>query len=351
MKRPINAIIGLALIASFGSALAQNLTPQLALLPAQAPATSPLLPATDGAIAAWLSRVHDASRQRAYTGTFVVSAGNRMASAKIWHICDGTQQIDRVDSLSGTARSTFRRNEQVITFYPASRVAVAETRRPLSAFPNLLRSPDASFAEHYQLKNVGSDRIAGLDADVVLLLPKDNLRFGYKVWSEKKTGLMLQLQTLDSEGRLLEQSAFSEIALDAPVSMEKLAGMMASTEGYKIERPELHATTAEAQGWSLRGQVPGFKPVGCYQRVVALAGEAASRKSGMMQWMFSDGLATVSLFVEPFDPRRHINEAELDAGGATRTLTRRLSDAWLTAVGEVPVATLTAFAQALERKK
>lgn len=350
MKRLINAIIGLALIASFGSGRAQNLAPPPAAQPAPGPAALPLLPATDGAITAWLSRLHDASRQRAYTGTFVVSAANRMASAKIWHICDGTQQIDRVDSLSGTARSTFRRNDQVITFYPSSRVAVAETRRPLSAFPNLLRSPDASFAEHYRLKNVGTERIAGLDADMVLLLPKDNLRFGYKVWSEKKTGLMLQLQTLDSEGRLLEQAAFSEIALDAPVSMEKLAGMMASTDGYKIERPELHATTAEAQGWSLRSQVPGFKSVGCYQRTVAPAGEA-SRKGGLMQWMFSDGLATVSLFVEPFDPRRHINEAELDAGGATRTLTRRLNDAWLTAVGEVPVATLTAFAQALERKK
>ena len=344
------SLVGLALLASFEAGLAQTVAPSVAVLPVQATATSAMPHVTESAIAPWLARLHEASRRRAYTGTFVVSAGNRMASAKIWHVCDGTRQIDRVDSLSGTARSTFRRNDEVITFYPASKVAVAETRRPLSAFPNLLRSPDASFADHYQLKNVGSERIAGLDADMVLLLPKDNLRFGYKVWSEKKTGLMLQLQTLDSDGRLLEQSAFSEIALDAPVSMDKLSGMMANTEGYKIERPELHATTADAQGWTLRSQVPGFRQVGCYQRV-ATAFADASRKSGMMQWMFSDGLATVSLFVETFDPRRHTNEAELDAGGATRTLTRRLSDAWLTAVGEVPVATLTAFAQALERKK
>lgn len=307
--------------------------------------------ATQADIAEWLIRVHDASRQRAYTGTFVVSAGSRMASAKIWHICDGTQQIERVESLSGTPRSTFRRNDQVITFYPASKIAVSETRRPLGAFPNLLRSPDASFAEHYVLKLLGSERIAGLDAEVVQLQPKDHLRFGYKVWSERKTGLMLQLQTLDSDGRLLEQSAFSEITLDAPVSMEKLSTMMANTEGYKVERPDLKATTADAQGWALRSQVPGFKPVGCYQRVTALAVEAAPGKSSMMQWMFSDGLATVSLFVEPFNARRHTSELDLDVGGATRTVTRRVQDWWLTAVGEVPVATLTAFAQALERKK
>lgn len=350
MKPRTYSFIGLALLAFFECGLAQSVASPVAALSVQAAATAPGPHATDSAITAWLARLHDASRQRAYTGTFVVSAGNRMASAKIWHVCDGTQQIERVESLSGTARSTFRRNDEVITFFPASKVAVAETRRPLSAFPNLLRSPDGSFAEHYQLKSAGSERIAGLEADMVLLLPKDNLRFGYKVWSEKKTGLMLKLQTLDSEGRLLEQSAFSEIVLDAPVSMDKLAAMMANTEGYKVKRPELHATTADAQGWTLRGQVPGFRPVGCYQRVATSSAEP-SRKSGMMQWMFSDGFATVSLFVEPFDPRRHTNEAELDAGGATRTLTRRLNDAWLTAVGEVPVATLTAFAQALERKK
>jgi sigma-E factor negative regulatory protein RseB len=46
-----------------------------------------------------------------------------------------------------------------------------------------------------------------------------------------------------------------------------------------------------------------------------------------------------------------MSEIDLDVGGATRTVTRRVQDWWLTAVGEVPVATLTAFAQALERKK
>jgi sigma-E factor negative regulatory protein RseB len=69
-----------------------------------------------------------------------------------------------------------------------------------------------------------------------------------------------------------------------------------------------------------------------------------------MQWVFSDGLASVSLFVEPFDARRHGQEG-LMAAGATHTLTRRVQDWWLTAVGEVPPQTLRAFAQSLERRK
>ena len=70
-----------------------------------------------------------------------------------------------------------------------------------------------------------------------------------------------------------------------------------------------------------------------------------------MQWIFSDGVATVSLFVEAFDPRRHLREGATDMGGATHTLTRRINDWWVTVVGEVPPTTLNLFAQALERKK
>ena len=66
----------------------------------------------------WLVRIHDASRRRAYTGTFVVSVGADMASARIWHVCDGDQQMERVESLTGAPRSTFRHNNHVVTFFP-----------------------------------------------------------------------------------------------------------------------------------------------------------------------------------------------------------------------------------------
>ncbi|APW43638.1 MucB/RseB C-terminal domain-containing protein [Rhodoferax saidenbachensis] len=316
-------------------------------LQAQAEAVSP-----DASINAWLMRLHEASRKRAYTGTFVVSAGGNMASAKIWHVCDGTQQMERVESLSGPPRSTFRRNDQVVTFYPQNRIAVAESRDSLGLFPNLLKSSDSTIAEFYKLKVLPQERIAGFDADVVQLVPKDNVRFGYRVWSEKKSGLVMQLQTLDLDGKVLEQAAFSELQLDAPVSMGKLSQMMANTDGYRVEHSDLQKTTADAQGWVMRTLVAGFKPMGCYKRpVAALAGASGHAAGNAMQWMFSDGLATVSLFVEAYDSQRHVREGATDMGGATHTLTRRFNAWWITAVGEVPPATLSIFARGLERKK
>jgi sigma-E factor negative regulatory protein RseB len=297
----------------------------------------------------WLMRMHEASRKRAYAGTFVVSSGTgSLSSARIWHVCDGEQQMERVESLTGPPRTTFRRNDQVLTLLPESKLAYAEKRESLGLFPHLLQTGDSAIAEFYGAKQDGSERVAGFDADMVVLRPKDALRYGYRIWSEKKTGLVVKLQTLDADGKVLEQAAFSELQLDAPVKMEKLGQMMANTAGYRVETSAMHKTTALSEGWVLKNTVPGFKSMSCFRR--SAAGATAIAAESTLQWVFSDGLASVSLFVEPFDAQRHVKEGVL-AMGSTQSLTRRTGAWWLTVVGEVPLQTLKAFAQGLERKK
>lgn len=317
-----------------------------------APVNAAAPKSTELSISEWLTRLHAASRRRNYIGTFVVSSGSSMSSAKIWHVCDGDLQVERVESLSGDPRSTFRRNDQVITFLPQTRVAIVEKRESLGLFPELLRATDPSIAQFYSAQEGGSERVAGHDADVVQLLAKDGLRFGYRIWSEKSSGMLMKVQTLDVDGSVLEQSAFSELQLDAPVSVSKLTRMMNNTDGYRVDRPAMIKTSAAAEGWAVKNPVAGFRPISCHKRP-ATGGDAA-KSTGTMQWVFSDGLASVSLFVESFDARRHKVEGVM-AMGATHALTRRMNDKsgewWLTVIGEVPRDTLSAFAQGLERTR
>ena len=132
------------------------------------------------------------------------------------------------------------------------------------------------------------------------------------------------------------------LQLDAPVRMDKLKQLMSDTKGYDLQRPVLHKTTPQAEGWQLKDAVPGFTTMSCHTR------EAAAGSRAPMQWVLSDGLATVSLFIEPFDAARHQTEASA-VMGATHSLTQRLGDYWLTAMGEVPLITLRRFAGGLER--
>jgi sigma-E factor negative regulatory protein RseB len=311
-----------------------------------APQHAVVAPQPERGVNEWLMRMQDASRLRSYVGTFVVSSSTgSMSSARIWHAGDPGQQVERVEVLTGTPRSTFRRNDEVLTFLPEHRLVRAERRESLGLFPNLLKSADSSIPEFYGVRRLGDERVAGFDADIVQLVPKDALRFGYRVWSEHRTGLVVKLQTLDAEGNVLEQAAFSELQLDTPVRPEKLAHMMQPPRGWRVERAQATKTSAAAEGWGLRAAVAGFKPVNCYKNPVA-----GSSPAGAIQWIFSDGLASVSVFVEPFDGQRHQREGVLSAG-ATQTLTRRFDDWWLTVVGEVPPQTLKAFAQNLERRR
>ncbi len=301
---------------------------------------------TGRSVTDWLTRMHEASRERAYMGTLVVSAGSSMSASRIWHVCDGRQQMERVDTLTGSPKTTVRRNNEVVTFVPESKVAWVEKRESLGLFPALLRTPSNLIPEFYGVREQGAERVAGHLADVVEISPKDALRFGYRIWAEKKTGLVVKMQTLGEQSAVLEQVAFTELQLDAPVRMDKLQQLMSDTKGYELHKPVLRKTTPEAEGWRLKEPVPGFLPMSCHTREPdgAVAGNAP------MQWVFSDGLASVSLFVEPYDPAQHPQE-KAAVMGATHSLTRRIGAHWLTAMGEVPPATLRRFAQALERTR
>ena len=344
MARPLvlafarrRGLLALWAVAAMGFATAQALAASNGRMPDPRPGGGQ----AERSVNEWLVRMHDASRQRSYMGTFVVSSSNgSMASARIWHACDGQRQVERVETLSGERRSTIRRDDEVVTFLPETRTVRTERREALGLFPELMKPEESAISEFYTARRVGSDRVAGFDADIVQMLPRDALRFGYRIWSEKKSGLVIKLQTLDDTGRVLEQAAFSELQLDAPLRMDRLAQMMSVPAGWRVEKAEAARTTAADEGWSLKQPVPGFRQMNCYKRPV----------EGVLQCIFSDGLASVSLFIENYDPQ-HPRQEGVFASGATNTLTHQVQDWWVTAVGEVPPQTLRAFSLSLERRR
>lgn len=297
----------------------------------------------------WIERMHRAPCARPYVGTFVVlSATGAMASSRIWQACDAQQQMEQVEVLSGTPRVIFRRNDEVRTFWPQTRVVRMDRKEASGLFPRVPAVNGASISQFYVSRPLGQERVAGLVAEVVWFKPLDGLRFGYRLWSEKETGLVVKLQTLGPDGRVLEQSAFSELDLNAPVRADQLSRLMDATAGYKVVASAVFKTTAKEEGWTLRQPVAGFVPVSCNKRAVSATDDA----QGILQCLYSDGLASVSLFMEPFDAQRHPAQPQVSSMGATQLLAQKITpDVWLTLVGEVPMHTLRLFAGQLERTR
>ena len=151
---------------------------------------------------------------------------------------------------------------------------------------------------------------------------------------------------------VLESSAFSDVVIGVKPQPESVLQPMKKLDGYRVLRPVLTPTRLEAEGWTMRQSVPGFRPVSCVKRLMDGAdnGNKSASDQQALQTIFSDGLTYVSVFIEPFDAQRHVR-AMTTSVGPTQTLMQRQGDWWVTLVGDVPPATLKLFAKGLERSR
>ena len=296
----------------------------------------------------WLQRMHAAASQLNYQGTLVVSAGGSMSSSRLAHYGEGQQYLERVDMLDGQPRRVYRHNEQVLTLWPAAKVARIEQRDSVAVFPAVLSGSEDQLLDRYDMLAEGGDRVAGLDAAVFLLRPKDAHRFAQRLWADRASGLLLRADVLAPDGRVLEAAAFTDVSIGVKAQPESVLVPMKSLEGYRVLHSAPQRTALEAEGWRLTPPVAGFKQISCVQRGMATASAVdANVQANVLQTIFSDGLTHVSVFIEPYRSDRH--RPGTAAFGATHTLRQLHGPTWITVMGDVPIATLKKFAAALER--
>lgn len=317
---------------------------------AQPPRTASAADPQATQVRAWLLRIHEAASHRNFQGTFVVTSGGAVSSARIAHFCEGQNQFERSEALDGQARHVYRHNDVVTTLWPATRTAMVEQHDSLAQFPALLQAGGDRIAEFYDVRPQGEDRIAGRDANVLVVKPRDGFRYGYRLWADQASGLLLRADVIGDRDEVLESSAFSDVAINVRPQPESVLQPMKKLEGYRVLRPHLTPTQLDAEGWTMHAAAPGFHQVSCVKRPMDGATDDAPAEHRALQTIFSDGLTYVSVFIEPYDPARHTREM-LASVGPTQTLMQQQGDWWVTVVGDVPPATLRLFAKGLERSK
>jgi sigma-E factor negative regulatory protein RseB len=300
----------------------------------------------------WLLRMHNAATQRNYQGTLVVSADGAMSSSRIAHYCEGKDSFESVDMQDGQPRRVLRHNEQVLTLWPGAKTARLEQREAIQPFPSLLSGSEEQLFERYELVSEGPGRVAGFDAAVFVLRPRDGARFAQRLWAEQGSGLLLRADVVAADGRVLESSAFTDLSIggkNKPVAANTVQGALKQLEGWRVLKPSSQRTSLEAEGWQLKAQVAGFRQSSCVKRQMEpAADDNRQTPAEVLHAIFSDGLTHVSLFIEPLRADRHRSGGA--ANGATHTWMQAHGTHWITVVGDVPVTTLKQFAAALESK-
>jgi sigma-E factor negative regulatory protein RseB len=300
----------------------------------------------------WLLRMHNAATQRNYQGTLVVSADGAMSSSRIAHYCEGKDTYESVDMQDGQPRRVLRHNEQVLTLWPAAKTARLEQREAIQPFPALLSGSEEQLFERYELVSEGPGRVAGFEAAVFVLRPRDGARFAQRLWAEQGSGLLLRADVVAADGRVLESSAFTDVSIGGktkPVAANTVQGVLKQLDGWRVLKSVSQGTSLDAEGWQIKAPVAGFRQSSCVKRQLQpAADDNRQTPAEVLHAIFTDGLTHVSLFIEPMRADRHRSGGA--ASGATHTWMQAHGAHWITVVGDVPAATLKQFAAALESK-
>ena len=295
----------------------------------------------------WLKKIQSAAQKLNYSGTFVYQQGNQMRTSRITHLAEGRNEIEKLEILDGKPREYIRNNDEVICYIPEARTLQVEKRVAQEMFPAMLAANPTDVAEFYDVRKEEGGRVAGYDCQAVVLEPKDNLRYGYKLWAEKSTGLLLRAQTLNEKHEAVEQISFTQVMI-GNIDRSRVKASFPNTSGWRVENTAM--SQANLAGWTVKFLPPGFRKIREVKRLVSDAPAGAASQNTqreVSQIVFSDGLAAISVFIEPGSQSRTEGSVQQ---GAMNIIGRRYGDFWLTIVGEVPATALKQVANSIEFK-
>lgn len=304
----------------------------LALLVAWMPALS-----VAGDVSEILEKMEAADQQLNYQGVLVMRKNDSLITMKVEHGADERGIWESMESLSGSARKVVRINDEVTSIYPEQQlITVAQAKDKVTLHPTLPANLQKLEA-YYRIKRLSDDRIAGHQAVVLDVMPNDKYRYGYRYWLDTETGVLLKCDLKNEQGKVVEQMMFS--SLQYLKEIPKKAFSEVEIEGYEHRQLESGRDDITQNDWLVSNLPSGFMHTQSSTR--------NSNNSESVHLVYSDGLASVSIFIEPGDDSEH----RLDGAspmGALNAYGARVNQHMVTVMGEVPASTVKRIALSVQ---
>jgi sigma-E factor negative regulatory protein RseB len=303
---------------------------------------------------AWLEKMNQALATRNYDGTFFHLSEGRVETMRIVHRVKAGRVTERLQSLDGSGREFVRNNDELTCFLPDQRTVLVEPRQDHGPFLGSLPRFGADVDEFYVIESLPAARVLGHAARVIAVNPKDQYRFGYRLWLDENTAMPLKTQLCDAHGQVIEQILFARLEMPETIADADLAPAV-RTEGMRWVRqgPTSEPAAAGLTAYRAAELPPGF-------HLTVSGAQTLGGGSGPAEHLvYSDGLATVSVFVEP-DAAAQANAtatpsaplsppmeglARVGSGFAFSTI---VQGHLVTAVGEVPAQTVEFIAHSVK---
>ncbi|WP_044344682.1 MucB/RseB C-terminal domain-containing protein [Pseudomonas meliae] len=275
-----------------------------------------------------INRLAKVDQQQSYQGTFVYERNGSFSTHRIWHrIADGHVQ-ERLLQLDGSAQEVLRVDGLTQCVSGTLEAGVA------NPVDSSARAFDVKrLSAWYDIKIVGKSRVAGRQATIVALSPKDQHRYGLELHLDNETGLVLKSLLLSEKGQLLERFQFTDLDT-AGVLSEQMLNTSADCKPVSVLKAKPEPSISSV-AWHSDWLPPGFEVSSSGVR------KDSSTQSSVTHLMYGDGLARFSVFIEAVkggassDIRTQLGPTV----AVSRRLTTPQGDMMVTVVGEIPMGT------------
>ena len=304
------------------------------------------LPRSSESALNWLKRMADAPRRHNYSGTFVYYADGHIETSRIVHKVDSISERERIEVLDGSPRIVFRNNDEMKCYLPESKRIYTEKLWFRKFFPDILPQPfDNVIDENYFVKEDRLERVTDRQCQILLLIPRDSLRHGHQFWVDVETGLLLKAAVVNGS-EIIEQFAFAQLDIGGEIHADSLKPNQSLVqEEWKVTDLITSFLKAGELKWQVMSLPAGFK------KLVEMKRNLAEKPTLVDHIALSDGLATVSVFIEPITQDAPASlPGFFTSRGAINVYVRILGDNKITTVGEVPLETIKLIGDSVIKK-
>ena len=301
-------------------------------------AANPLY-AQDMAPSDWLKKMTSAVQTTNYEGTVIRIQDGVADALKVVHVVSDDVIREKVIIQEGNDLEIIRNGNEVHFIMPDKKSVLVEEWDDKSTLFSTLPSSDIRFGSEYDLSIVRKERIAGRKSIMLAIRPHDSFRYGHRIWLDVATGFPLQTKLINEHGDAIEQVKFADITLDAEIDASALQPSIDIDDFRWYTEPQRMTTQEVVSDWTSDNLPPGFVLTSTHVESNSDTDEIVTHM------MFSDGLANVSVFVEPGLNKTISGRSSVGASNAFSTL---IGEFCVTAVGEVPAVTVKQIARSMQ---
>jgi sigma-E factor negative regulatory protein RseB len=304
-----------------------------------------IIPVSANPAMEWIEKMSGSMRNLSYRGNFVYMHGSQLESMSILHIKDTLGERERLLSMNGEAREVIRDNKNLTCIWPDSRKVVVDNARQNTFSPLFIPDDIAKISKYYDMSLHDGDRVAGRDSIIVNIKPKDRLRYGLKLWIDSRNGLLLKSILINERQEIVEQVMFTNLEvldINKPLSLITMPKLDDSYSLVRYHSGDASGNLKADMSWRFTNLPDGFWQESALKRKVV------DTERYIQQMVYTDGLASLSVFIEKQTVQTPLGETSM---GAVNGFIRILDNYSVTAIGEVPAVTVRLIAESVSHQK